>query len=74
MRARTALAALAALSVWACGRSAEPRPESAPDTLTRREKDSLVSTLPIPGASGIQGAQKAQDRAAQRAAQLDSIR
>jgi hypothetical protein len=43
------------------------------DTLSQRQKDSLVSTMPLPGASGIRDAQRAQDAAAERNRILDSI-
>lgn len=68
---------LATLGVWACGQSqtqSEGQATVDRDTLTRRQKDSIVSTMPIPGASGIGRAQRAADRARERAAQLDSIR
>lgn len=44
-----------------------------PDTLTRRQKDSIISTLPIPGAAGVGRALDASDAAAERARRLDSI-
>jgi hypothetical protein len=42
------------------------------DTLTRRQRDSISATLPIPGARGIGGALSASDAARARAAQHDS--
>lgn len=74
MKVRFVLALLAALGVWACGRTAEPAKTNDADTLTRRQKDSIVSTLPIPGAGRIQDAQRATDRAAERAARHDTLR
>ena len=71
---RCLLVVAAVLGVWACGRSAKPATTTDRDTLTRRQKDSIVSTMPIPGASRIRDAQTAADRAAERAARLDSIR
>ena len=47
---------------------------SATDTLTRRQKDSLISTMPIPGAGAVGRALDAQDRANARTADHDSIR
>ncbi len=44
------------------------------DTLTRRQKDSLLSTLPVPGAGRIGDAQRATDRANARVRQHDTIR
>ncbi len=49
---------------------------AASDTtkLTQRQKDSVIGASKIPGARGIQKAQRAQDSAAAQAARLDSIR
>lgn len=74
MKVRFILAVLAALGVWACGRTAEQAKTTDADTLTRRQKDSIVSTLPIPGAGAVGTAQRATDRAAERARMLDSVR
>lgn len=60
------------LAVWACGQGADGD-ASAVDTLTRRQKDSIVSTLPIPGSGGVGRALDAQDASRERAAALDSI-
>jgi hypothetical protein len=69
---RLFLTALAGGLVACSGsRSAEAR--TAADTLTRRQKDSLVSTMPIPGASRIRDAQKAADAQRARNALLDSL-
>jgi hypothetical protein len=46
--------------------------ESA-DTLTRREKDSIVAESGLPGAGGVRGAITGADSAAARAARLDSL-
>jgi hypothetical protein len=70
---RAALAAAVALGVWACGQSAGDT-QSAADTLSRRQRDSIISTMPIPGARGVGRALDAQDAARARAEQLDSIR
>ena len=43
------------------------------DTLTRREKDSLVAGSGVPGAAGVRGAMTGADSAAARAARLDSL-
>lgn len=69
---RAALAAAAALGIWACGQSGGDA-QSAADTLTRRQRDSIISTMPIPGSGGVRRALDAQDDAADRAAQLDSL-
>lgn len=65
--------AAAVLSVWACGESAGDA-QTAVDTLTRRQKDSLISTMPIPGAGAVGRALDVQDLARQRALDMDSIR
>lgn len=72
---RGLIVAAAVLAVWACGRSAgsADRAESAADTLTRRQKDSLISRMPLPGAGAVGRALDAQDRARERAEMLDSI-
>ena len=70
---RLLMVASAVLGVWACGQSAETSNATSADTLTRRQKDSIVSTLPIPGASGIGRAQKAVDQTNARAQQHDTI-
>jgi hypothetical protein len=75
---RLLVVAMTVLGVWACGRSTGSGEgggtETASDTLSRRQKDSLVSTMPLPGASGIGRAQEAADRARDRAEAHDSIR
>ena len=69
---RAAIAAAAALGIWACGQSAGDT-QSASDTLTRRQRDSIISTMPIPGAGAVGRALGAQDAARDRAAEHDSI-
>jgi hypothetical protein len=69
----------AVLGMAACGGAADTgggddTAQAPGDTLTRRQRDSIVSTLPLPGASGIMDARRAADRAAERAEALDSIR
>ena len=61
-----------ALGAAACG-SGSGDAQSAADTLTRAQKDSIVAELPIPGASGVAGALQARDRANARTAAHDSI-
>jgi hypothetical protein len=55
-----------------CGGGGESSQASDPDTLTRRQKDSILSTLPIPGAGAVGEALDAADKAAERARQLDT--
>lgn len=43
------------------------------DTLTRRERDSLIGESRLPGAQGVRGATRVADSAAARMQRLDSI-
>ncbi len=58
--------------VAACARSDRPKAGTA-DTLTRRQRDSILGASRLPGAHGIQGALRAQDSAAAQNARADSI-
>ena len=69
---RVLITILAVCGVGACGQS-EGTPQIDRDTLTRRQKDSIVSTMPLPGAARIRDAQEAVDRTRERAELLDSI-
>ena len=62
---------LLALCLLAAGCAGPDRRDA--DTLTRREKDSLVAESGIPGAGGVRGAMTGADSAAARAARLDSL-
>jgi hypothetical protein len=70
---RLVILTAAALALIACSRSDQPPMQSA-DTLTTRQRDSVIGASRLPGAQGIGRAQAAQDSAAARNAQLDSIR
>ena len=61
-----------ALSPTACGAGVGDA-QSAADTLTRAQKDSIVADLPIPGASGVGAAQRARDAANARTEAHDTI-
>jgi hypothetical protein len=65
--------AVAALVMSACGPS-DGDGQVAADTLTRRQRDSIISTMPIPGARGVGRALDAQDATRARANALDSFR
>ncbi len=67
-----ALAALTILSVGCYG-SGDSSASSAADTLTRRQKNEIISTLPIPGARGVGRALDVSDRLADRAQAHDSL-
>lgn len=60
-----------ALCLLAAGCAGTDRDDA--DTLTRREKDSLVAGSGLPGAGGVRGAMTGADSAAARAARLDSL-
>ncbi|MEZ4415458.1 MAG: hypothetical protein R3E10_06860 [Gemmatimonadota bacterium] len=70
MRRLASLALCAALLGAACPGRASQAEEPAPE-LTRHQKDSLVATMPIPGAKAVGTAIRAQDAAAERARMLD---
>ena len=61
------------LLMVSCGGGSEPENQAARDTLTRRQKDSIVSTLPVPGAGAVGKALEAADAAKARAEQHDTI-
>ena len=72
---RRALAILTVgLGLAACSGERDRAYETAVDTLTRRQKDSLISTMPAPGAGAVGRALDASDRARARAEALDTIR
>ena len=59
----------------ACSAQSEGDPETATvdrDTLTRRQRDSIVADMPIPQARAVGNALGASDAAAERARQLDA--
>ena len=66
-----ALTLVFALSLGACGPS---ETENAANDLTRAQKDSIVASLPVPGAGGVGRAMEARDRANARTEAHDSIR
>lgn len=70
MRRRSVLVA-----VWVSAACSIPEPQLAVDrdTLTRRQKDSITATLPLPGASGVGRALRASDAAQARADRLEAL-
>ncbi|MGD0993624.1 MAG: hypothetical protein ABR998_14250 [Gemmatimonadales bacterium] len=58
--------------LMACAKAAPPK-TAAGDTLTRRQKDSILGASRLPGARAIRGALSAQDSAAAHNTRLDSI-
>lgn len=69
------MAALAALTVISigCSGTGDASASNAADTLTRRQKNEIISTLPIPGARGVGAALDVSDRLAERAQAHDSL-
>ena len=70
-RAMIVIAAM--VGVGACG-SGTGDARTAADTLTRRQKDSLISTMPIPGAGAVGRALESSDRANARTEAHDTVR
>ncbi len=60
------------LLVIACGGGSDGG-NTAADTLTRRQRDSIIGASRLPGAQGVRGALQAADSAAARNARLDSL-
>ena len=56
-----------------CSGESPPAESTDADTLTRRQKDSLLSTMPIPGAGAVGKALDAADKAEERARQHDTL-
>ncbi len=63
---------IAALLFLGCG-AGEPD-QTAADTLTQRQRDSIVGASGLPGARGVQGALDAADSAAARNERLQQAR
>jgi len=69
---RLLVTAVALLSVFGCSER-EAEYQTAVDTLTRRQKDSLISTMPVPGAGAVGRAMDAVGRANARTLTHDTI-
>ena len=67
------LGMLVVLALAACGGDVDENGQSAADTLTRAQKDSIVADLPIPGAGAVGAAMRSRDRANERTATHDTI-
>ena len=61
------------LAMGSCSGNRGSDDQAAGDTLTRRQKDSIISTLPLPGAGAVGKALDAADAAKARAAVLDTL-
>ena len=69
------MAALAALTILSLGCEGwgDASATNAADTLTRRQKNEIISTLPIPGARGVGRALDVSDQLAERAQAHDTL-
>jgi len=64
----------AALGIASHGCGGEAGGGNPADSLTRRERDSLIGESALPGAAGVRGALRAADSAAARNRRADTIR
>lgn len=71
MRVRLLIIALALLAACASGKSAKSSAEG--DSLTERQRDSILAQSRIPGASGVGSAMRAADSASARVRATDSV-
>lgn len=71
-KSMAALAALTLLSLGCYG-TGDASASNAADTLTRRQKNEIISTLPVPGARVVGAALDVSDRLAERAQAHDSL-
>jgi hypothetical protein len=72
-RARITVVGILSLALLGMGECGGDGDATGADTLTRRQRDSLVSELPVPGAGGVRGAMDAADAIEARNAQLDTM-
>ena len=72
-RSATALLFGVLLAVVACGGGSSGGSRAGGDTLTERQRDSMLSTSKIPGASGEGKAMNAADSASARVRAADTI-
>ncbi len=71
MRACSLMIALALLAACSGGKSAKPA--AAGDSLTERQRDSILARSRIPGASGVGSAMRAADSTSARIRATDSV-
>ena len=70
---RMCLRAIPLLALMGCSGGGQGGGSLPGDTLTQRQKDSIVSTLPVPGAEAVGRALDAADAARKRAQEHDTI-
>lgn len=75
MHKTISMAALSALTLilLGCSGTGDASASNAADTLTRRQKNEIIRTLPVPGARGVGAALDVSDRLAERAQAHDSL-
>jgi hypothetical protein len=71
MRARVVAIVLAFCAACSSGKSAKSAAEG--DSLTQRQRDSILAKSRIPGASGVGSAMRAADSASARIRATDSV-
>lgn len=69
---RIVLSLAIVLTLTACGGGGESN-ASVQDTLTKRERDSIIGASALPGARTVRGALRVADSAAARSRRIDSI-
>jgi hypothetical protein len=67
------LAAIVVLTTVACGGGSNSQQTVNRDTLTQRQKDSILAQSKIPGASGVGRAMKAADSTSARVQAADTV-
>jgi hypothetical protein len=67
-------AVLLVIVTVACAKGEREPRAAGRDSLTQRQRDSVLGASRLPGAAGIRGALRAQDSAAAQNARLDSVR
>ena len=72
MKRRLLATLVLALAVAGCPEGSDSA-ETDRDAMDQRQRDSVTSTLPIPGAGAVGSALDATDAAAERAARQDSL-
>jgi hypothetical protein len=61
------------IGIASCGGPGGGEGQTDPDTLSRAQKDSIISTLPVPGAGAVGRALDAAEAARARAEQHDTM-
>ena len=70
---RPALICLSLILSLGCSGDGAEAPQLSRDSLSQRSRDSLIGASRLPGASGVRGALKVADTAAERRRREDSV-